>query len=114
MRLDSVGDFWPLAPVIVIEADARQPARGRGGGRRVELEREVVVLLLEPRGQKLRVRRSGRVALLRGGEDVRPPPAMLLLLLSVVGRREAVSAGGGEDGGALPRVRRPGILLVLK
>ena len=103
-----------FTPVIVVEADAGQPARGR----RVELEREVVVLLrlLETRGQELRMRRPGWLP----WEDVLPPPAMLLLLLLlllllvVLGRREAVSAGGGEDGGALPRVRRSGILLVLE
>ena len=77
----------------------------------------MVLLLLESRGQELSGRRPGpRVMHRLAGEDVRPPSAMLLLLLLVVGStssREVVAAGGRQDGGALPRVRRLGILLVL-
>ena len=130
VKLDSIEPNFSfqngLLPVVVVEAHARQPPRGRGG--RVELEGKVVVLLLlESRGYELRMRgRRPRVMdhwLWLGGrgttgEYVRPPSAMLLLLLLLLvgsrGGREVVAAGGRQYGGALPRVRRLGILLVLK
>ena len=80
----------------------------------------LLLLLLEPRGQELRGgRRAGprvplhRLLRLARGEDVGPPSPVLLVVLGGSGCRKVVAAGGGQDGGALPRVRRLGILLVL-